>query len=144
LVTAAIVNLTPFCGPSADFGSAYEMGYMRAFGRPIFAYSNDDRPFLDRVTAYCTGYERIRPTGVHEDRDGMAIEPFELHYNLMIVGGVIASDHAACRTVHLTHPIRALCRTSCSRARRPRAEGSSTSGPMLEWSLVDQNFPLPA
>ena len=88
---AMIVNLTPFRGPSADVGSAYEMGFMRALGRPIFAYSNDDRPFLDRVTADCAGYERIRPTGEREDRDGMAIEPFGLHDNLMLVGGVIAS-----------------------------------------------------
>ena len=41
---AAIVNLTPFRGPSADVGSAYEMGFMRALGLPIFAYSNDDDP----------------------------------------------------------------------------------------------------
>ena len=36
---AMIVNLTPFRGPSADVGSAYEMGFMRALGRPVFAYS---------------------------------------------------------------------------------------------------------
>jgi nucleoside 2-deoxyribosyltransferase len=35
---AMIVNLTPFRGPSADVGSAYEMGFMRALGRPIYAY----------------------------------------------------------------------------------------------------------
>ena len=40
---AMIVNLTPFRGPSADVGSAYEMGFMRALGRPIFAYTNDAR-----------------------------------------------------------------------------------------------------
>ena len=43
---AMIVNLTPFRGPSADVGSAYEMGFMRALGRPIFAYTNDGRSFL--------------------------------------------------------------------------------------------------
>ena len=88
---AMIVNLTPFRGPSADVGSAYEMGFMRALGRPIFAYSNDARPFLDRVAAFCGGAVRVRPTGEHEDPDGMAIEPFELHDNLMLAGGVIAS-----------------------------------------------------
>jgi nucleoside 2-deoxyribosyltransferase len=31
---AMIVNLTPFRGPSADVGSAYEMGFMRALDRP--------------------------------------------------------------------------------------------------------------
>jgi nucleoside 2-deoxyribosyltransferase len=59
---AMIVNLTPFRGPSADVGSAYEMGFMRALGRAIFAYSNDARPFIDRVAAFC-GAVRMRPTG---------------------------------------------------------------------------------
>ena len=48
-------------------------------------------PFLDRVAAFCGGAIRVRPTGEHEDPDGMAIEPFELHDNLMLAGGVIAS-----------------------------------------------------
>src|ERR1700751_1202593 len=52
---AMIVNLTPFRGPSADVGSAYEMGFMRALGRPIFAYTNDVRTFRDRVAAFCNG-----------------------------------------------------------------------------------------
>jgi nucleoside 2-deoxyribosyltransferase len=86
-----IVNLTPFRGPSADVGSAYEMGFMRALGRPIFGYSNDGRLFLERVTAFCGGAIRLRPTGEHEDPDGMAIEPFELHDNLMLLGGIVAS-----------------------------------------------------
>src|SRR6476646_10390537 len=88
---AMIVNLTPFRGPSADVGSAYEMGFMRALGRPIFAYTNDARPFFDRVAASCGGTVRVRPTGEHEDPDGMAIEPFGLHDNLMLAGGGIVS-----------------------------------------------------
>lgn len=40
---AIIVNLTPLRGPSADVGSAYETGFMRALGLPIFAYTHDDR-----------------------------------------------------------------------------------------------------
>ena len=43
------------------------------------------------MTAYCAGDVRVRPSGEHEDVDGMAIEPFGLHDNLMLVGGVIAS-----------------------------------------------------
>jgi nucleoside 2-deoxyribosyltransferase len=85
---AMIANLTPFRGPSADVGSAYEMGYMRALGRPIFAYSNDTRSFLDRVAAFCGSAIRRRPTGEYEDPDGMAIEPFALCDNLMLAGAV--------------------------------------------------------
>lgn len=88
---AMVVNLTPFRGPSADVGSAYEMGFMRALGRPIFGYSNDSRLFVERVTAFSDGGVRLRPTGEHEDADGMAIEPFELHDNLMLAGGIVAS-----------------------------------------------------
>src|ERR1700761_1272376 len=88
---AMVVNLTPFRGPSADVGSAYEMGFMRALGRPIFAYTNDDRPLFDRVVELCGGTVRERPIGVHEDSDGMAIESFTLRDNLMLEGGVIAS-----------------------------------------------------
>ena len=60
-----IVNLTPFRGPSADVGSAYEMGFMRALGRTIFAYTNDDRPLLERVAAFfvlcaCASMENTR------------------------------------------------------------------------------------
>jgi nucleoside 2-deoxyribosyltransferase len=88
---AMIVNMTPFRGPSADVGSAYEMGFMRALGRPIFSYTNDDRPFFDRVVEFSGGVVRERPSGVHEDDDGMAIESFALRDNLMLEGGVIAS-----------------------------------------------------
>ena len=75
---AMIVNLTPFRGPSADVGSAYEMGFMRALGR------------------------RLRPTGEHEDLDGMALEPFELHDNLMLVGGI--ADSGGCLVTETVPP----------------------------------------
>jgi nucleoside 2-deoxyribosyltransferase len=85
---AMIVNLTPFRSPSADVGSVYEMGFMRALGRPIFAYSNDARRFFDRVAAFCGDTLRQRRTGEYEDSDGMAIEPFALHDNLMLAGAI--------------------------------------------------------
>lgn len=88
---ALIVNLTPFRGPSADVGSAYEMGFMRALGRPVFAYTNDDRPYFERVVDFCGGAARRRASGGHEDNDGMAIEPFTLRDNLMLEGCVITS-----------------------------------------------------
>ena len=88
---AMIVNLTPFRGPSADVGSAYEMGYMRALGRPIFAYSNDARSYIDRVSSFCGDDLRTRPSGEYEDPDGMAIEPFMLCENLMLAGAVFGS-----------------------------------------------------
>jgi nucleoside 2-deoxyribosyltransferase len=79
------------------------MGFMRALGRPIFAYSNDSRLFLDRVIAFCGDAARLRPTGEHEDLDGMAIEPFGLHDNLMLAGGV--ADSGGCLITETAPPI---------------------------------------
>ena len=87
---AMIVNVTPFRGPCADVGSAYETGFMRALGRPVFAFSNDARAFLDRVAACCGGAAPAPDRG-HADPDGMAIEPFVLHDDLMLAGGIVSS-----------------------------------------------------
>ena len=91
---AMIVNLTPFRGVSADVGSVYEMGFMRGLGRPVFGYSNDPRTYLDRVAAGHDNTLRRRPSGEHEDADGMAVEDFQQHDNLMLAGGIIASGGA--------------------------------------------------
>jgi nucleoside 2-deoxyribosyltransferase len=104
---AMIVNLTPFRHPGADAGSAYEMGFMRGLGRPVFGYSNDARPFLDRVIDFCGATLRRRPTGEYEDSDGMAIEPFTLHDNLMLAGA-ITDGCLATATVALAERYRAL------------------------------------
>ena len=40
---AAIVNLTPWRGPSCDPGTAFEAGFLAAQGKPVFAYLNIDR-----------------------------------------------------------------------------------------------------
>lgn len=72
---AMIVNLTPFRGPSADVGSAYEMGFMRALGRPIFANTNDDRLFFDRVVDFCGGTMREQTTGRHEHSGHRTLHP---------------------------------------------------------------------
>ena len=45
----AIVNLTPFRGPSADVGSVFELGMMVGLGKPVFGYSNTTTDLLSRV-----------------------------------------------------------------------------------------------
>ena len=88
---ALIADITPFQGPSADVGTAFEMGFMRALGKPIFAYSNDARLFSERVDAFWGGESRSRPTGEREAPDGMIIENFRLADNLMLIGAVFNS-----------------------------------------------------
>lgn len=84
---ALIANLTPFRGPSADPGTVYEIGFMRALGRPVFGYATTALPFVER-TLDCLGLSRA---GVVSDVDGMAIEAFGLFDNLMIEAGIIGS-----------------------------------------------------
>ncbi|MDC7784312.1 nucleoside 2-deoxyribosyltransferase [Rhodoplanes sp. TEM] len=69
---AIIANLTPFRGPSADPGTVFELGYMAGRGTFCVGYSNDPRPYADRVRA--SAHDR-----------GHRIEDFGLADNLMIV-----------------------------------------------------------
>ncbi len=90
---ALIANLTPFRGLSADPGTVFELGFMRALGRPVFAWSNDPRSFAERALAGLgLGTEaRGRPDAMARDRDGLAIESFGCTENLMIDGALAAS-----------------------------------------------------
>jgi nucleoside 2-deoxyribosyltransferase len=88
---ALIANLTPFRGPSADPGTVFELGFMRGLGRPVFGYSNTAARFGSRTLAALGPAARRRPSGGWEDAEGMAVEDFDLHDNLMLEGGIRAS-----------------------------------------------------
>ena len=47
-----IANITPFRSPSMDVGTAFELGFARALGQPVFAYTNDARGFKERTSEY--------------------------------------------------------------------------------------------
>lgn len=78
---AIVANLTPFRGPSADPGTAFELGFVAAMERPVFGYSNVPGELNARV-----------------DADGFAVEDFSLFDNLMLAealaatGGVVQPD----------------------------------------------------
>jgi nucleoside 2-deoxyribosyltransferase len=74
-----IANMTPFRGPSMDVGTAFEMGFMAARGKPVFAYTHVGDGYLDRVRA-----SGLAGTSRAIDRDGLSIEDFGLHDNLMM------------------------------------------------------------
>lgn len=88
---ALVANLTPFRGPSADAGTVYELGFMRALGRPVFGYSHEARRFGARTLAALGGAARRRADGAWEDAEGMAVEEFDRHDNLMLEGGIAAA-----------------------------------------------------
>lgn len=89
---ACIANLTPFRGPSADVGTVFEIGYMIAAGKPVFAFTNDDRPYARRAADLSAG-ERTAGGGL-ADSDGMTIEEFGMRDNLMLDAGIALSGGA--------------------------------------------------
>jgi nucleoside 2-deoxyribosyltransferase len=91
---ALIANLTPFRGPSADAGTVFELGFMRALGRPVMGYSNAAANFLDRTRRFLGGEARPRPDGGWEDAEAMGLEDFGLADNLMVDGGIAAAGGA--------------------------------------------------
>ena len=81
---ALIANLTPFRGSGADAGTVYEIGYMRALGRPVFGYSLSAGDLLARTA--CTP----DASGGWRDAAGLAVEDFGQFENLMIAAALTA------------------------------------------------------
>jgi nucleoside 2-deoxyribosyltransferase len=83
---AVIANLTPWRGPNADPGTAFEVGFAAALGKPVFAYLNvaseDEADYRGRVEAM----QGATPgdDGRWRDMDEGAIEDFSLPENVML------------------------------------------------------------
>jgi nucleoside 2-deoxyribosyltransferase len=75
-----IANATPFRGVSIDSGTAFEMGFMRALGRPVFAYTAASPLYAARAEVYRRGL-RLPFDG---DRPDVQVENFGHAENLMI------------------------------------------------------------
>jgi nucleoside 2-deoxyribosyltransferase len=95
---AVIANLTPFRGPGMDTGTAYEVGFMRGAGKPVFGYSNHHLSFFERVRKFDPSPLKKRAgaenTMAFEDSDRMGVEQFGLPENLMIVSAIHESGGA--------------------------------------------------
>ncbi len=85
-----IANITPFRGPSADVGTAYEMGFARGIGLPVFAYSNVSTPFAERTKQFLK-LETQDSEGKFRDAHDMAIEEWGFTDNLMLDGCIQGS-----------------------------------------------------
>lgn len=86
---AVVANLTPFRGISADPGTAFEVGFAFALGKPVTAYSNAPGELLHRAHA------AIGPAGEGGARtflaDGLHVEDFGHFDNLMLAEALHAS-----------------------------------------------------
>jgi nucleoside 2-deoxyribosyltransferase len=82
-----VANATPFRGVAMDSGTACEVGFMRALGRPVFAYSNAPSDYAVRARHYRAGVRVAEDC----DRADIEIEDFDLAENLMIASAAEAS-----------------------------------------------------
>lgn len=88
-----IANLTPFRGPSCDVGTAFEVGFFTALGKPVFGYSNSQDNFFTRTAEYCSnavggGQVSLDEHGHSRDADKMGLEDFDSFDNLMLPGAI--------------------------------------------------------
>jgi nucleoside 2-deoxyribosyltransferase len=83
----ALCNLTPFRGPSADVGTAFEMGYLFARGVPVLGY-----------TAHVHDYETRVGDSEH------MVEGFGLADNLMLEGPMLRHELTVVRAAEQQHP----------------------------------------
>lgn len=90
---ALIANLTPFRGASMDAGTAFEVGFMRALGRPVAGYTNVSADYADRVRQV----RRRGPFAGDADAEDIGIEDFGLSENLMIEVAIRESGFAVAK-----------------------------------------------
>ena len=83
---AVAANISPFRGASMDAGTAFEVGFMRALGRPIALYTTARADYAERARAHrvtlAMGEARLTVSDI--DQPDFEIEDFGLAENLMI------------------------------------------------------------
>jgi nucleoside 2-deoxyribosyltransferase len=87
-----VANITPFRGPSADIGTAFEMGFAHGLGKKVFAYTNSAKAFTERTVEALDGKVKRSVDGKLWDAQGMFIEEVGLSDNLMIDGCINANS----------------------------------------------------
>lgn len=103
---AIVANIAPFRGPDPDAGTAFEVGYAHALGRPIYLWANDPSSNAERVAQHLGPLHR-RGDGMLADRDGLMVEDFGGPMNLMLVSPatvVLGSFEACIRRVAEDRP----------------------------------------
>ena len=86
-----IATLNPFRGPSADVGTALEMGVMVGLGRPVVAYTHDKQNYVTRLDKlYDVIEEPLSRTAGHiQTPDGVSVENYDLADALMVAAAAM-------------------------------------------------------
>lgn len=79
---AVIACISPFRGPGTDAGTAWEMGYAEALGKPVVAWCEETGDYLSRVAL-----DRDDDGRAWCRQHGMLVEDFGLADNLMLTAG---------------------------------------------------------
>jgi nucleoside 2-deoxyribosyltransferase len=91
-----VLNLTPFRGPHADVGTAFEFGLLTGLKKPVWGYTNDADDLLHRVKRHdIVTFDPI--ARVWRDSGGMSIEDFGNAENLMIEAALLEQGHPIVR-----------------------------------------------
>jgi nucleoside 2-deoxyribosyltransferase len=82
-----LANIQPWRGVEADDGTSFEIGFMAALGKILVLYTNDRRPFAERIVSDVYRGEVDRDGPVRRGRrDGIMIEEFDgFADNLMLI-----------------------------------------------------------
>jgi nucleoside 2-deoxyribosyltransferase len=80
---AVVADISAFRGPHMDPGTAMEIGFAAALGKPVFAYTSSPGPLIRRISCEKTD------TG-WRDAQGNLVEDFGLPDNLMIASTLAA------------------------------------------------------
>lgn len=89
---AVVANVNNFRGAEPDSGTAFEIGFAAALGKPVWAYCDDLRPLVHQVAC------QRHADGLWLDAQGWVVEDFGLPRNLMIhcAATLVQGDLRAC------------------------------------------------
>ncbi|MGE4370521.1 MAG: nucleoside 2-deoxyribosyltransferase [Burkholderiaceae bacterium] len=74
-----MANVNPFRGAEPDSGTVFEVGYAVALGKPVWAYTEENRSLVEQVAV-----DRQFGDGPYTDTLGYTVEDFGYSLNLML------------------------------------------------------------
>lgn len=90
-----MANLNPFRGAEPDSGTAFEVGYAVALGKPVWAYTQQAGSVIEQVSV---GQASDAAGPRHLDANGYTVEDFGMNLNLMLAcsATVVVGDAGEC------------------------------------------------
>ncbi|SIT19594.1 nucleoside 2-deoxyribosyltransferase [Achromobacter sp. MFA1 R4] len=76
-----MANLNPFRGAEPDSGTAFEVGYAIACGKPVWGYTSQSGTLIDQVAVGAAADDGVSRM---VDAQGHTVEDFGLNLNLML------------------------------------------------------------